>query len=231
MKNQQFCNGSIRVLILHCHVMYTYSDFTVLIALYYMNKAQTEKKNKQKTNKKTDGRDRTKSCPTLSEKTVAEIAESELGSRAIRGTALRPNSALSIIMWEKRMVAILTKLSIHFDQILTTHFKICGLPPLTSTVESHTRESPILLPGYFINSQIRKSSQKFRILNWCNFSCDIVWRASQIFFTQLPNNLSIRFGLNCACVVHRFIFSLCLFVWQITLEWRWHCKIKTGKMC
>ena len=30
--------------------MYTYSDFTALIALYYMNKAQTEKK---KTEKKT----------------------------------------------------------------------------------------------------------------------------------------------------------------------------------
>ena len=31
--------------------MYTYSDFTVLIALYYMNKAQTEKKNRKKTRK------------------------------------------------------------------------------------------------------------------------------------------------------------------------------------
>ena len=31
--------------------MYTYSDFTVLIALNYMNKAQTEK-NKKKQNKK-----------------------------------------------------------------------------------------------------------------------------------------------------------------------------------
>ena len=140
------------------------------------------KKKNNNNNKKTERRDRTKSYPTLSVTTVAEIAESELGSEAIHGIALRPNSAFSIILWEKRMVAILTKMPIHFDQILTVHFKICGLPPLTSTVESHTRESPILLPGYFINSQIRKSSQKFRILNWWDFSCDIVWCASQIFF-------------------------------------------------
>ena len=77
--------------------MYTYSDFTVLIALYYMNKAQTEKK-KQKKNKKTERRDRTKSYPTLSATTVAEIAESEVGSEAIHGIALRPNSAFSIIL-------------------------------------------------------------------------------------------------------------------------------------
>ena len=32
--------------------MYTYSDFTVLIALNYMNKAQTEKHTKKKQNKK-----------------------------------------------------------------------------------------------------------------------------------------------------------------------------------
>ena len=51
--------------------MYTYSDFTVLIALNYMNKAQ---------------------------EIVAEIAESELGSEAIHGIALRPNSAFSIIL-------------------------------------------------------------------------------------------------------------------------------------
>ena len=35
--------------------MYTYSDFTVLIALYYMNKAQTEKK---KTEKKQENREK-----------------------------------------------------------------------------------------------------------------------------------------------------------------------------
>ena len=33
--------------------MYTYSDFTVLIALNYTNKAQTEKNKKQKTKKTT----------------------------------------------------------------------------------------------------------------------------------------------------------------------------------
>ena len=197
--------------------MYTYSDFTVLIALNYMNKVQTEKK-KKKNYKKTERRDKTKSYPTLSVTTVAEIAESELGSEAIHSIALRPNSAFSMILQEKEDGCYPNKNPYSFDQILTAHFKICGLPPLTSTVESHTRESPILLPGYFINSQIRKSSQKFRILNWWDFSCDIVWCASQIFFIQLPNNLSIRFGLNCACVVHSFIFSLCLFVWQITLE-------------
>ena len=32
--------------------MYTYSDFTVLIALNYMNKVQTEKRNKKKTTRK-----------------------------------------------------------------------------------------------------------------------------------------------------------------------------------
>ena len=202
--------------------MYTYSDFTALIALNYMNKAHTEKHTKKKQNKKnhkkTERRDRTVSCPPLSATTVADIAKLELGSEAIHSIALRPNSAFSMILQEKEDGCYPNKNPYSFDQILTAHFKICGLPPLTSTVESHTRESPILLPGYFINSQIRKSSQKFRILNWCNFSCDIVWCASQIFFTQLPNNLSIRFGLNCACVVHCFIFSFCLFVWQITLE-------------
>ena len=78
--------------------MYTYSDFTVLIALNYMNKVQTEKRNKKKNHKKTERRDRTKSYPTLSVTTVAEIAESELGSEAIHGIALRPNSAFSIIL-------------------------------------------------------------------------------------------------------------------------------------
>ena len=83
--------------------MYTYSDFTVLIALNYMNKAQTEKKpkKKQKT-KKTERRDRTKSCPPLSATTVAEIAELELGSEAIHSIALRPNSAFSMILQEKK---------------------------------------------------------------------------------------------------------------------------------
>ena len=78
--------------------MYTYSDFTVLIALNYMNKVQTEKRNKKKNHKKTERRDRTKSYPTLSVTTVAEIAESELGSEAIHGIALRPNLAFSIIL-------------------------------------------------------------------------------------------------------------------------------------
>ena len=32
--------------------MYTYSDFTVLIALNYMNKVQTEKKKQKKTKRK-----------------------------------------------------------------------------------------------------------------------------------------------------------------------------------
>ena len=77
--------------------MYTYSDFTVLIALNYMNKVQTEKKKQKKYHKKTERRDRTKSYPTLSATTVAEIAESEVGSEAIHGIALRPNSAFSII--------------------------------------------------------------------------------------------------------------------------------------
>ena len=78
--------------------MYTYSDFTVLIALNYMNKVQTENKNNNNNNKKTERRDRTKSYPTLSVTTVAEIAELELGSEAIHGIALRPNSAFSIIL-------------------------------------------------------------------------------------------------------------------------------------
>ena len=78
--------------------MYTYSDFTVLIALNYMNKVQTEKKKQKKYHKKTERRDRTKSYSTLSATTVAEIAESEVGSEAIHGIALRPNSAFSIIL-------------------------------------------------------------------------------------------------------------------------------------
>ena len=48
--------------------MYTYSDFTALIALNYMNKAQTEKhkkKQNKKNHKKTERRDRTVSCPVL----------------------------------------------------------------------------------------------------------------------------------------------------------------------
>ena len=84
--------------------MYTYSDFTVLIALNYTNKAQTEK-NKQKTkknHKKTERRDRTVSCPPLSATTVAEIAELELGSEAIHSIALTPNSAFSMILQEKK---------------------------------------------------------------------------------------------------------------------------------
>ena len=78
--------------------------YTVLIALNYTNKAQTEKhktKNK-KTHKKTERRDRTKSCPPLSATTVAEIAELELGSEAIHSIALRPNSAFSMILQEKK---------------------------------------------------------------------------------------------------------------------------------
>ena len=55
--------------------MYTYSDFTVLIALNYTNKVQ---------------------------EIVAEIAESELGSEVIHGIALRPNSAFSMILQEKK---------------------------------------------------------------------------------------------------------------------------------
>ena len=85
--------------------MYTYSDFTVLIALNYMNKAQTEKhkkKTKQKNHKKTERRDRTVSCPPLSATTVADIAELELGSEAIHSIALRPNSAFSMILQEKK---------------------------------------------------------------------------------------------------------------------------------
>ena len=87
--------------------MYTYSDFTVLIALNYTNKAQTEKNKKTKTknkknHKKTERRDRTKSYPTLSATTVAEIAELELGSEAIHSIALRPNSAFSMILQEKK---------------------------------------------------------------------------------------------------------------------------------
>ena len=203
--------------------MYTYSDFTVLIALNYMNKAQTEKHKKQNKTKKTTRKQReeTGQCPVhlcLQQLQQILLSWNWVLHEAIHSIALRPNSAFSMILQEKEDGCYPNKNPYSFDQILTAHFKICGLPPLTSTVESHTRESPILLPGYFINSKIRKSSQKFGILNWCDFSCDIVWRASQIFFTQLPNNLSIRFGLNCACVVHRFIFSFCLFVWQITLE-------------
>ena len=87
--------------------MYTYSDFTVLIALNYTNKAQTEKNKKKKTknkknHKKTDRRDRTKSCPPLSATTVTEIAKLELGSEAIHSIALRPNSAFSMILQEKK---------------------------------------------------------------------------------------------------------------------------------
>ena len=83
--------------------MYTYSDFTVLIALNYTNKAQTEKnKKKTKNHKKTERRDRTKSCPPLSATTVKEIAELELGSEAIHSIALRPNSAFSMILQEKK---------------------------------------------------------------------------------------------------------------------------------
>ena len=83
--------------------MYTYSDFTVLIALNYTNKAQTEKnKKKTKNHKKTERRDRTKSCPPLSATTVAEIAKLELGSEAIHSIALRPNSAFSMILQEKK---------------------------------------------------------------------------------------------------------------------------------
>ena len=87
--------------------MYTYSDFTVLIALNYTNKAQTEKNKTKKTknkknHKKTERRDRTKSCPPLSATTVTEIAELELGSEAIHSIALRPNSAFSMILQEKK---------------------------------------------------------------------------------------------------------------------------------
>ena len=86
--------------------MYTYSDFTVLIALNYMNKAQTEKHTKKqktkKNHKKTERRDRTVSCPPLSATTVADIAELELGSEAIHSIALRPNSAFSMILQEKK---------------------------------------------------------------------------------------------------------------------------------
>ena len=87
--------------------MYTYSDFTVLIALNYTNKAQTEKNKKTKTknkknHKKTERRDRTVSCPPLSATTVADIAELELGSEAINSIALRPNSAFSMILQEKK---------------------------------------------------------------------------------------------------------------------------------
>ena len=87
--------------------MYTYSDFTVLIALNYTNKAQTEKNKKKKTknkknHKKTERRDRTKSCPPLSATTVTEIAKLELGSEAIHSIALRPNSAFSMILQEKK---------------------------------------------------------------------------------------------------------------------------------
>ena len=87
--------------------MYTYSDFTVLIALNYTNKAQTEKNKKNKTknkknHKKTERRDRTKSCPPLSATTVTEIAKLELGSEAIHSIALRPNSAFSMILQEKK---------------------------------------------------------------------------------------------------------------------------------
>ena len=61
--------------------MYKYSDFTVLIALNYTNKAQTEKNKKKtknkKNHKKTERRDRTKSCPPLSATTVTEIAKLE----------------------------------------------------------------------------------------------------------------------------------------------------------
>ena len=84
--------------------MYTYSDFTALIALNYMNKAQTEKhkkKQNKKNHKKTERRDRTVSCP-LSATTVADIAELELGSEAIHSIALRPNSAFSMILQEKK---------------------------------------------------------------------------------------------------------------------------------
>ena len=87
--------------------MYTYSDFTVLIALNYTNKAQTEKNKTKKTknkknHKKTERRDRTKSCPPLSATTVTEIAKLELGSEAIHSIALRPNSAFSMILQEKK---------------------------------------------------------------------------------------------------------------------------------
>ena len=90
--------------------MYTYSDFTVLIALNYTNKAQTEKNKKtkkqktknKKTHKKTERRDRTKSCPPLSATTVTEIAKLELGSEAIHSIALRPNSAFFMILQEKK---------------------------------------------------------------------------------------------------------------------------------
>ena len=81
--------------------------YTVLIALNYTNKAQTEKNKTKKTknkknHKKTERRDRTKSCPPLSATTVAEIAELELGSEAIHSIALRPNSAFSMILQEKK---------------------------------------------------------------------------------------------------------------------------------
>ena len=77
--------------------------YTVLIALNYTNKAQTEKnKKKTKNHKKTERRDRAKSCPPLSATTVAEIAELELGSEAIHSIALRPNSAFSMILQEKK---------------------------------------------------------------------------------------------------------------------------------
>ena len=81
--------------------------YTVLIALNYTNKAQTEKNKTKKTknkknHKKTERRDRTKSCPPLSATTVTEIAKLELGSEAIHSIALRPNSAFSMILQEKK---------------------------------------------------------------------------------------------------------------------------------
>ena len=94
--------------------MYTYSDFTVLIALNYTNKAQTEKNKNKKTktkkqkqknkknHKKTERRDRTKFCPPLSATTVTEIAKLELGTEAIHSIALRPNSVFSMILQEKK---------------------------------------------------------------------------------------------------------------------------------
>ena len=76
----------------------------MLIALNYTNKAQAEKNKKKttKNHKKTERRDRTKSRPPLSATTVAEIAELELGSEAIHSNALRPNSAFSMILQEKK---------------------------------------------------------------------------------------------------------------------------------
>ena len=81
--------------------------YTVLIALNYTNKAQTEKNKTKKTknkknHKKTERRDRTKSCPPLSATTVTEIAKLELGSEAIHSIALRPNSAFSMILQEEK---------------------------------------------------------------------------------------------------------------------------------